>query len=388
TLRRVANRLVDHDLVETVLRIAREANGDWTRARRDLQNGLGEWIEGMNTLNQVESQASVTLGQLQEATRSLRLVRVAEMLEPLRRMAHEVAQRQGKLVDLDLQGGSLELDRGALETLTELVRRLVWFAVTQGIENVEQRRATGKPPAGRIQVKVGKYEDHVQVLIEDDGCGLNREFIAQRARELGWTNGNGASELDSIFKPGFGVVGNQDGAEGMDLTTIGETLRARHGRLTVTSGAGKGTRFEIHLPLDLAVVDGMVMRVGEVRYIVPVATIRRIVKVEAGSLVHSSADGNHTLLRFEEELVQVQTLAGQQTAEDDQRLVVVVEAESGRTALFIDELLGRQQVLVRPLQGQLANVQDVSGCALLGEGEIGLVLRMSFDSHIVAGGTA
>ncbi|HEX7588096.1 MAG TPA: chemotaxis protein CheW, partial [Anaerolineae bacterium] len=341
-----------------------------------------------HTASQAESQASVALVQLQEATRSLRLLPVSDMLNPLRRMVHELAQRQGKLVDLDLTGTELELDRGAIEALSELVRRLVWFAVTQGIEDVEGRRAAGKAAAGRILVKVTKNEDHAQVTVEDDGRGLDRELIRQRVKELGWTNGNGngASELNMILKPGFGVVGNRDLAEGLDLAAIAEQLRARHGRLSVRAEEGKGTHFDIRLPLDMAVVDGMVVRVGKVRYIVPVNTIRRIVKSEATDLVHTSAEGDHTLLRFEGELVQVQTLGGDENGKDADRLVMVVDAEGGRMALLIDELIGRQQVLVRPLQGQLADVEDVSGCALLGEGEVGMVLQMSVDSNNGSGG--
>ena len=381
TLRRVLNRLTEKDLLETVLRTVRDAKGNEARTRRDLEDCLKEWTDEIHTLSQVESQASAALVQMQETTRSLRLVPASEMLNPLRRMAHELAQRQGKLVGLDLRGLDVELDRGAIEALAELVRRLVWFAVTQGVEDVEGRRAAGKTAAGRVLVKVTKNKDHAQIVVEDDGRGLDREPIRQRARELGWAqdNGDAGNELDFVLKPGFGVVGNRDNAEGIDLAAIGEQLRARHGRLSLRAEEGKGTHFDIRLPLDLAVVDGMVVRVGKVRYIVPVAAIRRIVKTEREDLVHTSAEGDHTFLRFEDKLVQVQILAGHSKGDSDQCLVLVVEGEHGRTALLIDELIGRQQVLVRPLQGQFADVQDVSGCALLGEGEVGMVLDLTRD---------
>ncbi|MBI5030400.1 MAG: chemotaxis protein CheW [Chloroflexi bacterium] len=380
TLRRIAQRLADQDLIDLTLRIAQNANGDWALARHELAHTMSAWTEDIASLNRIENQVSVTLDRLQEATRSLRLVLAAELLDPLRRMVHEVAQRQGKLIDLDLQGGELELDRGAIETLSEVVHRLVWFAVTQGIENVERRRTANKPTAGRVLVKVIKHEDHAQVVIEDDGCGLNREMILQRARELGWVNDGDthADELDYVLRPGFGLIGNENGAEGIDLAVLYATLRARHGRLTVSSVPGQKTRFIIQLPLDMAVLDGMIVRAGEVRYIVPVNSIRRIVKADAANLVTTSADGCHTLLRSEGELVPVHALSGSVSTNDTQHLMMVVDGEQGQTALLIDELLGRQQVLVHPLQGQLANVQDASGCVLLGEGEVGLVLNMRF----------
>jgi two-component system chemotaxis sensor kinase CheA len=161
-----------------------------------------------------------------------------------------------------------------------------------------------------------------------------------------------------------------------NLAALTADLRAHHGRLSVTSAVGRGTRFDIRLPLDMAVIDGMIARIGDVRYVVPVSAIRRIVKPDAANLVHSSANGGQSLLHLEGESIQIQTFDGQGHSQDASNLMVIVEREHEPIAFSVDELIGRQQVLVRPLRGQFAEISHVSGCALLGEDQVGVVLDL------------
>ena len=376
TSNRMVERLNEVVSVEEVLGLMQTANGDWREARRGLTALLAGWTASVRTLGQANGEIGNSLGRIHELVRSLRLTPAAEILNPLRRVAQELAHRQGKLVELDLQGAELELDRDAMRLLAEPIRRLVWFAVMQGLENVERRQGLGKSSTGHIIVRVIKHEDHVQVIVDDDGQGIDREMVLRRAQELGWIDGNGTDvELALTLKPGFGPVTSASGTEGIDLAALDAELRIHQGRISLTSEKGQGTHFDIRLPLDMTMVDGMIVRVGEVRYVVPVSIIRRIVTAEAHDVVHSSADGTHTLLRFENELVQLQDLAGNGVSNGGHNLVMIVEGDKERVALTIDELIGRQQVLVRPLQGALANVRDASGCALLGEGQVGVVLN-------------
>ncbi|MCL4395556.1 MAG: chemotaxis protein CheW, partial [Chloroflexi bacterium] len=373
TLNRVTTRLSNSAPAEEILRIVQEANGDWESARHGIESLLGGWSDAVSSLGRSENEIGTGLSRLHELARSLRLAPAAEILNPVRRFAQELAHRQGKLIELDLQGTDLELDRGVLHLLSEPLRRLVWFGVMHGIEDVERRQVARKSATGHLTVRLKKHDDHVQVVVEDDGQGIDREWIKQRVQQLGWPETEGTHELAVMLKPGFGKV-SSNGGEGIDLAALDEDLRNHQGRMTVSSECGKGTHFDIRLPLDMTVVDGMIVRVGDIRYVVPVSTVRRIVHPESSDLVHSSAEGSATLLKFEDELVQVQNLAGD-TAVHSGELMLVVDGEQERIALRIDELIGRQQVLVRPLQGALANVRDASGCALLGEGEVGVVLN-------------
>jgi two-component system chemotaxis sensor kinase CheA len=156
-------------------------------------------------------------------------------------------------------------------------------------------------------------------------------------------------------------------------------LRVQGGRLGVSSEPGEGTRFSLELLLNTVVIDGMVMRVADVHYVVPIEAVRRIVKPEETQIVHSSADGGQRLLRLEGELVPIRALAAQEGDSQEGLLLVVEQAEKG-IALVVDELIGQQQVLIQPLQGHLADVPSVSGCALLGEGEVGMVLNLGYAS--------
>jgi chemotaxis protein histidine kinase CheA len=341
TLHRVVERLTKVDLVETVTRLVRQSGSDWQRAGKELQAFLKSWMDDLSVLSHVEAEMGSTFGQLQETALSLRARPAAEILEPLRHLVQDVARHEGKIVELTLEGTDVGLDHNALNILADPVHRLVWFALVHSIEKPVLRREMGKTAAGHVSVVVTKVADRVTVVIQDDGRGLDH--------------------------------GGSDEETGIDLAAIKAELQSWRGRLNVVSQSGQGTQFSLELPLDMVVVDGMVMRVGGVHYVVPVGTVRRIVELEETRIVHSAANGGQRMLQLEEELVPIQTL----TAESDspeKNLLVVLEKDKQGIALPVDELIGQQQVLIQPLQGCLADVSGVSGCALLGEGDVGMVL--------------
>jgi two-component system chemotaxis sensor kinase CheA len=392
TLHRVTQRLTGLDLVEMVTRLVRESTGDWQRVRKELQASLASWSGDLSTLSQLEAEMGASLDRFQEAALALRARPAAVILEPLQRLVQDVAQHQGKLVELRLQGADTRLDYSALDVLAEPLRRLVWYGVVHSIEEPVHRRKVGKPVVGCVSVTVAKMADQVQVVVEDDGRGIDREAVFRRARELGWT-GDGVGSADEatawVLRDAFGVVGGSDGIEGVDLAAINTALKAHGGRLGVSTEPGEGTRFTLELLLNTVVIDGMVMRAADVHYVVPIEAVRRIVKPEEAQIVHSSVDGGQRLLRLEEELVPIRTLMGGIQGDVPQEgdplaglLLVVDQAEKG-IALVVDELIGQQQVLIQPLQGHLVDVPSVSGCALLGEGEVGMVLNLSYlDAQI------
>jgi len=254
----------------------------------------------------------------------------------LRSYAQELARQQGKPVELDLQGAELELDRKAAQILTQPLHQLAQLVIVEGIEDAEGRRAAGKPATARVSVVVSAREDHIQITLEDDGQGI--------------------------------------GEENPVLADVRAALQVHRVRLNIASQVGKGTRINLCLPIEMAVLDGMVVREGSVRYVIPVDAIRRIVKTDAASLIHSSAEGSQYLLRLDGALIPVRTLVADGQITSSEQLVVVVEGEQHMIGLKIDELIGQQQVVVRPLEGAFARIEDASGCALLGEGEVGVVL--------------
>ncbi len=358
TFHRVTQRLTEMDLSNTVTRLAEQWDGDWQRFRRELQPSLELWEENLRTLSQVEAEMGTALDQFQETALALRARPAAEILTPLKRLAQSVAQYQGKLVKLNLKGMDIGLDHAALGILAGPLRRLVWFAVARGIEKPVQRREAGKSAVGRVSVVVSKTANHARVVVEDDGRGINQGATPGRMHDF--------DRLRDI--------------EGIDLTAIGAELQALRGQLRVTGEPGKGTRFSLELPLDMVVIDGMVMRVGNVYYVAPIEAIRRIVKPEETQIVHSSADGDQYMLKLDaaQELIPVQTLVGDGRDQvSHQGLLLVVEKDGQSVALAVDELVGQQQVLIQPLQGCLTDIERVSGYALLGEGDVGMMLDLN-----------
>jgi two-component system chemotaxis sensor kinase CheA len=388
TLHRVTQRLTEVNLAEDVNRLMRQSNGDWQHVRQELQTSLGAWTDDLSTLSHAETELGAALDRFQEVALALRARPAAEILDPLQRLVRDVAQHLGKMVKLDVIGADVGLDHSALDVLADPVRRLVWFAVAHSIEKPVQRREAGKLATGRVSVVVRKAADHVQIVIEDDGCGIDSDAVLERARELGWTKAKRVSAhklSEWVLRKGFGMVGGSYEIEGIDLTAINTGLQTHRGRLSVVSEPGHGARFSLHIPLDMVVIDGMVMRVADVHYVVPIEAVRRIVSLEKDQLVRSSADGGRNMLRLEEELIPIRPLrqglglARSRSAGENiprEGLLLVVETGERDMALPVDELIGQQQVLIQPLQGRLTDVQGISGCALLGEGDVGMLLNL------------
>jgi two-component system chemotaxis sensor kinase CheA len=356
TLHRVTQRLTESDLVDTVTQLVKRSYGDWQRVRKELQASLGSWTFDLSTLSQLEAEMGAALDRFQEVALSLRARPAAEILEPLQRLVQDVAQHQGKLVELELKGADTRLDHDTLDVLAEPLRRLVWLAVAHGIERPVQRREAGKPIVGRVSIAVTRMADRVRVTVEDDGCGVGEEAALKAAHKVA-----------------------QAGNEGVDLAAVGMALSANGGSLSVTREPERGTRFSLDLPLHAVMIDGMVMRAAGVHYVVPIEAVRRIVRPEETQIVYSSADGGQRMLRLEEELVPIRTVTGSMKEDvPHEGLLLVVEQAEKEIALVVDELIGQQQVFIQPLQGHLADLPSVSGCALLGEGDVGMVLNLSY----------
>lgn len=370
------DKLQAADLVETVTELLKQAGENQEQVQQQVQAALKPWLDNQRTLTQIETQLNTTLNRLHEMTLALRVSPAAEILDTLPLLAQEVAARQGKQVVVEITGAEIELDRGVLAWLRQTVQHLVSFVVSASLETPAQRQALAKSAGGRITVALSKHEDHLRLLIGDDGSGLDPAVALTRARELGWTTVAQAAGTDWerwVFKEGFRV----NGSEQPDLAPLANELQARRGQLKLTSQTGVGLSFELYLPLDRVVMDSMVVRAGNVRYVVPINAICRIVKPEPSAIVHSSAGGNQNLLRLEEALFPIENLNGsgiQEMAAD--QLLLVVEKDHQPKALTIDELIGQQQVLVRPLDGFLNRIPYASGCAVLGEGDVGLVLSL------------
>lgn len=390
TLHHVIGQLTDTDLagdlVATVMRLVERADADRRRLRRELRSTLETWTADVDALSKLETEMGATLTHIQEIALAMRARPAGDAFAPLQRLADEAPQHQGKLVHLALEGGDVQLEQQVLDVLGAPTRQLVWFVIVHGIEKPARRREVGKPAFGQITVTVSRAVNHVRVIVEDDGRGLDPETIRERGRALGWATDDVSDRrlfqwpLQAGFGPLGGPLTNGERADGpgLDLAEIARSLQAHGGRLALSSEPGRGARFVLQLPLDMVVIDGMVVRVKNVHYVVPTQVIRRIVKPAVEQIIRSAANGDRRMLRLEEDVIPIRPLTGQTQADvSSERLFVIVETDGGETALVVDELLGQQQVLIQPLSGHLTEIEGVSGCALLGEGRVSLVLDLS-----------
>ena len=412
TIQRVINRLSEGDTKEIILRILhnnldsfRLGKDTWEKLKRGLEQFWNAWETDFSSLAQTEVKQSAALVELQEKTRALGLQSANVILDPLPRLAQSLALRQGKQLTIDCLGGETELDQHSSSLLSNTLQSLLVYCVSESLETPDRRQKAGKAVTGHIKVMVTRTENHSIITIEDDGRGLDADKIKQRARDLGWKNIPTTSDdlIKAVFRPDFyPPTGTQ-----INLAVLASGLQARHGSLSLNAMPGQGQRFTIRLPLEMVVLDGMVVRVGDVSYIVPVNAIQRIVQPSDQDLVTSSAGKVGALLNLEGKVYPVRRFNGSnghQTAPADKpsvlqdepegdkqktineqtepnvnehnRLLVIIEKEPQAVALEVNELKGRQSVLVQPLSGHMVNARNAVGCALLGEGEVGMVLNL------------
>lgn len=272
------------------------------------------------------------------------------ILEPLEAFAETTARQHGRQIDLQISGGDLVLDLDMLDELKPHLRSLIEFCVTESIEPPGERTAAGKGTCGKLRLALSRNEECVVATLSDDGLGLKA---------------------------------CPDGEAGALFARTRAAIHSRGGELRIESPAGGGVRFQVTLPLAMAVLDGMVVRVGEYRYVVPLGAIQRIVHSGQEDMMRLPAGESHMLKLGHEDLLPVHSLKaaatedsiGERDAPGGQRyLFVVVGKQSQRIALLVDELMGQQLVLIRPLRGYLAGIHGVTGCALLGGGDVGMVL--------------
>jgi len=389
-------RLFESDLVRTVESKMAGAGDNWQAARGGVRETLENWLESVEKLIQLESQNTALLNRLQEEALAVRVRPVALLLKPLAPFVSGLARQHARQVSLVTVGDEIELDFSMIDSLKSSLRTLVTFCVSQSIETPERRIGAGKDGRGTCRMLLVKHEDHVAITVEDDGDGIDVQRVMQRSRQLGWTGDR--PDVALVLRDGFGAMSNGEG-EGVDLATTRSQLRHLGGDLRVSNLPSGGTRFFLTMPLAMVVLEGMAVRVGEVQYVVPIDAIQRIVRSGADELMQVSADRGRYMLRLEaDDVLPIQFLSRNGQAEggagasrltaleqdsgsnDDElkHLFVVVGKNGQRTALAVDELIGQQQVLIRPLHGYLSGIRGVTGCALLGSGDVGMVLDMSY----------
>jgi len=338
--------------------------------------------------------------EVQDAATELRLVPVDDVFRRLRRMVRELERQTGKQIEMEVEGGDTAIDKLVADRLYDPLLHVVRNSADHGLEGPEERRANGKPEQGRIILSAAQVGSEVRITVADDGRGLSREKILRKAREKGFFGPD--EEPDPailwkvIFEPGFSTaetVSNLSG-RGVGMDVLNATMTALRGRIGVDSSAGQGTRVALHIPVSLAFLDCIILRLGHQLFAIPIDVVLEIAKPRTDDIVGISADTGSEMFRLRGAFVPVCRLDAfydtpmRDACATSEGVLVVVNTTSGPIAVPVNEILDRQQVVMKPLVGRLARVRASFGCALLGTGEVALVLDCERLAVGVTGGAA
>jgi two-component system chemotaxis sensor kinase CheA len=322
--------------------------------------------------------------QLQGVTMSMRMTPIEILFAKMKRITREVSAQLGKRVELKMSGADTEMDKTVIELLFDPLVHILRNAIDHGIEAVEERERVGKSATGVIHLSALYEGNEILISVRDDGGGLNRTRILQRAIERGIAPQNAEALTDEevwnfIFEPGFSTAETVTdvSGRGVGMDVVKQNIGKMRGSVQVRSREGKGSTITLRIPLTLASMDVILVRVGETHYAIPIGSVRQSFRPEPEDIT-TTMDGLE-VVRVRETLytiVRLHELFQQRTdnAAIEQGILVIVEANARTVCLFVDEIVGQQQTVIKPLAKYIGEVRGLNGCMILSDGTIGLIL--------------
>lgn len=323
--------------------------------------------------------------ELQKTAMAMRLVPIGPLFRRMERLVRDLSRQFGKPVTIETQGDDIEFDRTIIEELMDPLMHMIRNSLDHGIERREDRERAGKPPAARILLKAHHEAGLVVIEIADDGRGLDRERITAKATEKGLIrSGQPLSDneiYNLIFEPGFSTaaaVTNVSG-RGVGMDVVRKHIERLRGRIEIRSTPGVGASFLLKLPLTLAIIEGLVVGVGRERYILPLFNVREMIRPGADTLWTIHQRDEMALVRGSLlPVVRLYRKFGVVPRSEDPRdsVLVIADVEGHRFGLMVDELIGKQEVVIKTLGEALQGVPGIAGGAILGDGRVGLILDL------------
>ncbi|MDP2250452.1 MAG: chemotaxis protein CheW [Hydrogenophaga sp.] len=322
---------------------------------------------------------------LQEAVMSIRMIPMSVVFNRFPRMLRDLATKLGKKVELVTHGEATELDKGLVEKITDPLTHLIRNSCDHGIEMPEDRRARGKPEHGTITLSATHEGGSILIEVRDDGKGLNREKLLSKAREKGIDAPDSMTDNEVwnlIFAPGFSTADEVTdvSGRGVGMDVVKKNITALNGTVEIDSAEGYGMRVSVRLPLTLAIMDGMSVRVSDEVYILPLSSVIESFQIKPTD-INTLAQGAQVVKVRDEYMPVIELERVFQVPRFEHSgaspIMVVVEADGQRVALMVDELLGQQQVVIKNLESNYRRVPNVSGATILGDGKVSLILDTS-----------
>jgi len=339
--------------------------------------------EQAGLLHGVES-LDLQMRELQDGVMSIRAQPVKSVFSRMTRLVRELSCSLNKQAKLVINGENTEIDKTVIEELSDPLTHMIRNSMDHGLETPEEREQNGKPSEGIIRLAAEHRNGKIVISIGDDGRGINREKVLKKAIEKGLISAEANpsdDEIDNlILLPGFSTADqiSDVSGRGVGMDVVVRKIQNMGGRIGITSVPGKSSQFSLTLPLTLAVLDGMIIRVGDEFYIMPITGIVESLRLE-NSAIHQLASGGD-VLSIRGGFIKLVHLAGlfgvkPQSGNKDDRLIVVVETgASGPIGLVVDELVGQQQVVIKSLESNYRRVEGVAGATILGNGMVALIL--------------
>jgi two-component system chemotaxis sensor kinase CheA len=321
--------------------------------------------------------------ELQESVMRIRMLPISFAFNRFPRLIHDLCKQTGKEIDLVIKGEQTELDKTVMEQIGDPLVHLVRNAVDHGIESAKQRVANNKPAKGTVSLNAYHQGGNIVIEINDDGGGINRDAVLNKAIEKGIVDKNysltEAQVFDLIFEPGFSTAAEVSdiSGRGVGMDVVKRNIQALGGRIQVESKPGKGSTFKVYLPLTLAILDGQLVRVGTETYIIPLIVI--VESLQAKAELINRVSGDMVVYRLREDNVPVLPIyqlfnLPADTRSVENSLLVVVEADGKKIGLMVDDLLAQQQVVVKSLKDNYCQVDGISGATILGDGSVAMIL--------------
>jgi two-component system chemotaxis sensor kinase CheA len=320
---------------------------------------------------------------LRDATLSIRMLPISLVFGKFRRVVRDLSAELGKPATLVTEGGETEVDKNVIDGLTEPLVHMIRNAVDHGVESPEARAAAGKPPVATVRLAARQAGGEVLISVSDDGAGLNAAAIRKRAVDRGLIAADAEMADEQlwplIFEPGFSTAEKLSSVSGrgVGMDAVRRVIDELRGTVEVRSFAGKGTEVTLRLPLTLAIIDGLLVRVGEGDFILPLSAVEECVELPTEELGRKSG---RSILRIRDQLVPFVALDAQfgfPPSTEPRRRVAIVQVDGRRLGLVVDDVLGQQQTVIKPLSAYHRGLEGLAGGTILGDGSVALILDVA-----------
>ncbi|MGQ9497841.1 MAG: chemotaxis protein CheW [Desulfotomaculales bacterium] len=358
------------------------------RTRLDRFAALLRAHEGVDdlvdTLGEIANHIGQVTGDLQDQIMKARMLPIAHVFNRFPRLVRDLTHRLGKEIDLVIEGRDTELDRNVIEVIGDPLVHLIRNAVDHGIEPPEERVRLGKPRTGCLRIKAFHQENHIVIIVEDDGRGMNPAVLRAKAVERGLVSPDAAARmpdrdaLQLIFLPGFSTAGTVSdiSGRGVGMDVVKSQVEQINGILEVASSPGQGTRFTIRLPLTLAIIRALMVMVGEQMYAFPLANVAETMLVRPEDIRQVKQTDVIVVRGSVVPLVHLADLFGLGSPGGEKLYVVLTGAVAGRVGIAVDELVGEQEIVIKSLGGFLGRIPGISGATILGDGRVALIVDL------------